>query len=120
MPRNIMNVEEITIAEAREFMEKSEGELSEFQRRAYEYAVRFAKIEGGPAKKLVKMLVEKCALSRKEAIQVTNCLPSTVEELRTILTVKGKIVTAEHLENILATIKRIAGGAELSILEKRE
>jgi|YelNatPaOPRAMG01_1025707.scaffolds.fasta_scaffold09195_3 DNA-directed RNA polymerase subunit F len=118
MPRNIVNVDEITIAEAKEFMEKSEGELSEFQRRAYEYAVKFAKMKGDSAKKLVEALVEKCSLSRKEAIQVVNCLPSTVEELRAILAVKGKMVTAEHLEDILSTIRETIREAEVSIQEK--
>ncbi|MBS7644728.1 MAG: RNA polymerase Rpb4 family protein [Candidatus Bathyarchaeia archaeon] len=120
MPRNIVKVEEITIAEAKELMEGSEGELSEFQRRAYEYAVRFSKMDSGSAKRLLKTLVEKSSLSRKEAIQVVNCLPSSIEELRTILAVKGKVVTAEHLDDILSTIRETVGEAEISIPGRKE
>ncbi|MGC8962343.1 MAG: hypothetical protein ACP5K1_07900, partial [Candidatus Bathyarchaeia archaeon] len=63
MPRNIVDVEEITIAEAKELMEGSEGELSEFQRRAYEYAVRFSKMDSGSARRLLKALLDRSSLS---------------------------------------------------------
>ena len=107
MPRNVINVEEITVAEAKELMEIAEGELSEFQRRAYDYATKFAKIDADTAKRLVKVLMERFSLSRKDAIQVANCVPSSIEELRTILTVKGKVITTEQLEKILSTINEI-------------
>lgn len=107
MPRNIINVEEITIAEAKELMKMAEGELSEFQRRAYDYTTKFAKIEAEAAKTLVRILTEELSLSRKEAIQVANCAPSSIEELRTILTVKGKVITTEQLEKILSTINKV-------------
>jgi len=89
-------------AEAKKTLEKAkEEELGEFQRRTLDYASKFSKIPAAKSEKLVKELFEKFQIERKDAIQIVNTMPRYVEELRTILTVKGKIVGATELENIL-------------------
>jgi len=92
-------------AEAKKTLEKAkEEELGEFQRRTLDYASKFSRIPAAKAEKLVKDLSEKFQLERKDAIQIVNTMPRYAEELRTILTVKGKIVGATELENILKLV----------------
>ena len=92
-------------AEAKRTLERAkEEELGEFQRRTLDYASKFSKISPAKAEKLVKELTEKFQLDRKDAIQIVNSMPRFTEELRTILTVKGKIVGVAELENILKLV----------------
>lgn len=87
-------------------MEKAkEDELGEFQRRTLDYASKFAKVPAPKAEKLVRELGEKFQLDRKDAIQIVNTMPRYVEELRTILTVKGRIISGTQLEDILKLVK---------------
>lgn len=104
MPRKLIDVKPITTAEARRILERAkEDELGEFQRRTRDYTVKFSKVPAGKAEKLVKDLCEKHQLDRKDAIQIANCMPSSIEEIRTVLTIKGRVFTTEQLEEILKT-----------------
>jgi len=51
-------------------------------------------------------LCSKLQLDRNDAIQIVNCLPQTVEELRAVLTIKGRFVSTEQLNGILEIMKR--------------
>ena len=105
MPRKLIDAKPITTAEARRILEKaSEDELGEFQRRTRDYTIKFSKIQPGKAEKLLRDLSEKHHLERKDAIQVANCMPSSIEEVRTVLSVKGRVFTTEQLEDILETL----------------
>ena len=102
MPKKILKVKEITIDEAKEILEKvDEEDLGEFQRRVLEFAQRFSKLSSSNAKKLVKKLTEDFELKMNEAIQIVNCMPETVEEIRSILAVKGRTFQTEFFEKIL-------------------
>lgn len=105
MPRKIIDSRPITTAEAKKTLEKAkEEELGEFQRRTLDYATKFSKIPPPKAEKLVKELSEKYQLDRKDAIQISNSMPRYIEELRTILTVKGRIIGGTQLEDILKLV----------------
>jgi DNA-directed RNA polymerase subunit F len=105
LPRKIVDSKPTPTAEAKRTLEKAKGEeLGEFQRRTLDYASKFSRIPAAKAEKLVKELAEKFQLERKDAIQIVNTMPRYTEELRTILTVKGKIVGASELENILKLV----------------
>jgi DNA-directed RNA polymerase subunit F len=105
LPRKLIETKPITTAEARRILEKaSEGELGEFQRRTRDYTVKFSKIPAGKAEKMLRDLSDKHQLERKDAIQIANCMPSSIEELRTILSVRGRVFTTERLEDILKTL----------------
>jgi len=107
MPRKIIRVEEITLAQAKKAIEEvKQEELGEFQRRTLDYLSKFTKITPDKAKKLVQELVEKFKLENKEATQLVNCMPKSVEEMRTILAVRGKIFLAEQLESILKVMDK--------------
>jgi DNA-directed RNA polymerase subunit F len=107
MPRKILESTEVTIAEAKRLLERAEeSELGEFQRRVLEYDQKFAKLKADKARKLTSDLVSGFGIERKEAVQVVNCMPQTVGELRSILGSKGRILTTEQLEEMLKTIEK--------------
>ena len=94
-----------TTVEAKKILERAkEDELGEFQRRTLDYASKFSKVSPAKAEKLVKELAEKHQLDRKDAIQIANTMPHYLEELRSILTVKGRIVSSQQLEDILKLV----------------
>ena len=80
--------------------------MGEFQRRTLEYTRKFSKLKPDEAEKLAEDLSEKLQLERADAIQIVNTMPQTVEELRAVLTVKGRFVTTDQLNGILAIMKR--------------
>jgi DNA-directed RNA polymerase subunit F len=102
LPRKIVDSKPTTTPEAKRILEKvKEEELGEFQRRTLDYTSKFSRISPAKAEKLVRELTEKYELDRKESIQIANSMPQFIEELRTILTVKGRIISASRLEDIL-------------------
>ena len=110
MPRKIVDSKPATTAEARRTLEKAkEEELGEFQRRTLDYTTKFGKIPPQKAEKLVRELGEKFQLDRKDAIQIVNTMPRYVEELRAILTVKGRIVGGSQLEEMLRLVNGYRG-----------
>ena len=100
-----MDSKPVPTPEAKRTLERAkEEELGEFQRRTLDYASKFSRISPAKAEKLVKELSEKFQLDRKDSIQIVNTMPRYIEELRTILTVKGRIVGASELEGILKLV----------------
>ena len=107
MARKILIEKAITNAEAKAVLEKvKEEELGEFQRRTLDYTRRFAKLPSDKASKLVEQLSSDLQLDRNDAIQIVNSLPQSIEELRAVLTVKGRFVSTEQLNGILQIMKR--------------
>jgi DNA-directed RNA polymerase subunit F len=105
LPRKLIDAKPIATAEARRILEKAkEDELGEFQRRTRDYTIKFSRIQPGKAEKLLRDLSEKHQLDRKDAIQVANCMPSSIEEIRTVLSTKGRLFTTEQLTDILKTL----------------
>jgi len=105
LPRKLIDAKPITTAEARRILERaSEDQLGEFQRRTRDYTIKFSKIAAGKAEKLIRDLCEKHQLERKDAIQIANCMPSSIEEIRTVLAVKGRVFTTDQLEGVLKTL----------------
>jgi len=88
-------------------LKKLESELDQFQRRTLDYADKFSKIDAGKAAELVEELVSRFSLERERAIQLVNCMPETIEEIR-VFFVGGKwrLMTPSQLEEILQTLKK--------------
>src|SRR5215831_16238660 len=107
MGRRLVEQKLITNPEARSVLEDvNEEQLGEFQRRTLEYTRKFSKIPQKEASRLTEELHTTLQLERNDAIQIVNCLPSTVEELRALLTVKGRFVSTEQLNGILEIMRR--------------
>jgi len=105
-----MDSKPIATSEARRILERaSEEELGEFQRRTRDYTIKFSKIQASKAEKLIRDLTEKHQLERKDAIQIANCMPASIEEIRTVLAIKGRVFTTEQLQGILKTVSAYSG-----------
>ncbi len=107
MGRKILDEKLITNPEAKAILENvKEEELGEFQRRTLEFTRKFSKMPPKDASKLTEELHTTLQLERNDAIQIVNCLPTSVEELRALLTVKGRFVSTEQLNGILEIMRR--------------
>lgn len=84
MAFEVKKEKKITISEARKILKKR-GDLNELQRRTLDYASKFSSLDAKVAEKLTKDLVDKFGLDRGVAVQIINCMPGSVEEIRTFL-----------------------------------
>jgi DNA-directed RNA polymerase subunit F len=107
LPRKIIFKQRIPIPVAKKILESiDEAELGEFQRRTLEYARRFSKVSPERSNELLEELIKKFQLEESIAVQIVNSFPETIEEIRSIIAVKGRIVTNDELINILELIKK--------------
>ena len=78
-----------------------EENLDQLQRRTFDYVSKFSKTDVESAQKLVGMLVADYGLDEIEAVQIVNCMPKSVEELRVFLAGGRKIIETTKLEAIV-------------------
>ena len=90
----------ITLPEAKETLEKLDKELSQFQRKTLNYISNFSKIDKENDEKLKEVLVSKIGLESKEAAQIINCMPESIEELRVFFP-RYKAIETEKLQEVL-------------------
>lgn len=103
MPRKAIKERVVTIPKVKELLESiGEEKLDQFQRRSLDYASKFSKVDVNTAEKLVAELVGNFELEEEEAVQVVNCMPESVEEIRVFLAGGRRIVETSKLEKILA------------------
>ena len=102
MPRKALKERKLTVPEVKQLLEGlGEENLDQFQRRALDYTAKFTKIDMKFAKKLVKGLVKNFELDEEEAVQIVNCMPESIEEIRVFLAGGRKIVETQKLREIL-------------------
>jgi len=103
MPRKAIKKRIITIPQVKEILESiGEEKLDQFQRRSLDYTSKFSKLDSETAEKLITGLVEKFELEEEEVVQLVNCMPESVEEIRVFLAGGRRIVEISKLEEILA------------------
>lgn len=78
-----------------------EADLDQFQRRAFDYTSKFSRTSSEFAEKISERLVKEFGLEEDEAVQVVNCMPKSVEELRIFLAGGRKIIETGKLETIV-------------------
>jgi DNA-directed RNA polymerase subunit F len=71
--------------------------LDQFQRRTLDYASKFSKVDPAKAEELVAKLVKEYELDEVEAVQIINCMPETIDELRVFLAGGRKIIETSKL-----------------------
>ena len=81
-----------------------EENLDQFQRRTLDYVKKFSKVDAKTAEKLLGKLVKEFGLEEAEAVQVVNCMPETVDELRVFLASGRKIIETAKLEAIVSLL----------------
>ena len=88
----------------KELAAMGEENLDQFQRRTFDYVSKFAKIEEAAVDGLLERLVTEFGLDEDEAVQVVNCAPESVDELRVFLAGGRKIIETAKLEAIVALL----------------
>lgn len=89
----------LTTPQVKKLLEElGEENLDQFQRRVLDYASKFSKVDAETAEKLVKKLVEEFGLEETEAVQIVNCMPESLEEIRVFLGGGRKIIESSKLE----------------------
>jgi len=102
MAKNAIREKNLTISQVKKLLVSlGEENLDQFQRRTLDYASKFSKVDAKASEKLMEKLVEKFGLEEEEAIQVVNCMPKSVEELRVFLSGGRKIIETSKLEAIV-------------------
>ncbi|MGQ9566236.1 MAG: RNA polymerase Rpb4 [Candidatus Bathyarchaeales archaeon] len=97
----------LTLPEVKELLESlSEEQLDQFQRRTLDYTAKFSKITPDNAEKLTQKLVKEFELEPTEAIEIVNCMPASVEEIRVFLGGGKKIIETAKIETILSLLNQ--------------
>ncbi len=92
----------LTLLEVKQLLESlGEENLDQFQRRTLDYVSKFLKMEVKTAGKPVEKLVTEFGLEEEEAVQIVNCMPKSIEELRIFLASGRKIIETAKLEAII-------------------
>ena len=78
-----------------------EENLDQFQRRTLDYVNKFSKADPEKAEELLQVLVKKYEIDEAEAVQIINCMPETVDELRVFLAGGRKIIETSKLQAIV-------------------
>ena len=81
-----------------------EENLDQFQRRTLDYVNKFSKLDAEAAETLLEKLVKEFGLDEAEAVQVVNCMPETVDELRVFLAGGRKIIETVKLDAIVSLL----------------
>ena len=97
----------ITILQAKELLESiGEERLDQFQRRSLDYTAKFSKVKSGRAELVVTNLMEDFELREEEAVQIGNCMPESIQELRVFLVGGRRIMETTKLKKILAFLEK--------------
>ena len=65
---------------------------------------KISKLDAKAAEKLLEKLVKEFGLDEAEAVQVVNCMPETVDELRVFLAGGRKIIETAKLDAIVSLL----------------
>jgi DNA-directed RNA polymerase subunit F len=95
----------LTIPQVKKVMESvGEENLDQLQRRTFDYVSKFSKVEPEDAEKVLRKLLTDFGLEEVEAVQIVNCMPKSVEELRVFLAGGRKIIETSKLEAIVSLL----------------
>ena len=78
-----------------------EANLDQLQRRTFDYVSKFAKVKSETGETLVQKLMTDFGLEETEAVEIVNCMPKSIEELRVFLAGGRKIIETAKLEAIV-------------------
>lgn len=111
MPREIKGYEDIPLPVAKDILERriKENEVLDIQRKTLNYLTKISKCKPNIALRLVSELCKRFGLRRETSVMIVNIMPSTVDELRTIVSIEEKTFTTEELNEILKVISECKG-----------
>jgi len=101
MSKESVGEKKLTLPQVKKLLESvGEENLDQLQRRTFDYVSKFSKVDAEAAEKLVEKLVKEFSLEEDEAVEIVNCLPKTVDELRVFLAGGRKIIDISTLKTI--------------------
>jgi DNA-directed RNA polymerase subunit F len=109
VPKEVLEEKSITLEEVQQTLKENEekGELSYIQRVTLDYAIKFSQLNAEAAKKLVGELQTDFNLDLDTAIQIVNCMPSSLGELRAFLVgTKESTISQEQQKEIVDRINK--------------
>ena len=102
MSKSEVSENRLTLPQVKKVLETiGEENLDQFQRRTFDYVSKFTKAEPEAAEELLQKLTKEYELDESEAVQIINCMPQTVDELRIFLAGGKKIIEAQKLSQIV-------------------
>jgi len=105
MKKSERKEKKLTLPQVKKVLDSiGEENLDQFQRRTLDYVNKFSKMNLTASKKLLKKLVKDFDLDESEAVQVLNCVPQNIDELRVFLAGGRKIIETAKLESIIALL----------------
>ena len=95
----------LTVPQVKQALEAlGEEQLDQFQRRTLDYTAKFSKIEPENSEVLLQKIVRDFELEMNEAVEIVNCMPESVEEIRVFLGGGKKIIETSKIEAILSLL----------------
>jgi len=102
MSKREISASKLTLPQVKQTLESvGEENLDQFQRRTLDYVSKFSKVAPADAESLLEKLVKEYLLDEDEAVQIVNCMPETVDELRIFLAGGRKIIETQKLTTIV-------------------
>jgi|SRR5665648_9854 len=102
MSKREVSESRLTLPQVKKIMEAiGEENLDQFQRRTLDYVSKFSKASPEKAEELLQTLLKEYELDEAEAVQIINCMPETVDELRVFLAGGRKIIETQKLKQIV-------------------
>ena len=102
MSKREVSENRLTLPQVKKVLETiGEENLDQFQRRTLDYVSKFSKVDPKVAEELLQKLTKEFELDEAEAVQIINCMPETVDELRVFLAGGKKIIEASKLRQIV-------------------
>jgi DNA-directed RNA polymerase subunit F len=108
MSKRELSENKLTLPQVKKLLESiGEENLDQFQRRTLDYANKFSKVDAGGAEQLLEKLVKEFGLDEDEAVQIVNCMPESVDELRVFLAGGRKIIETSKLEAVVSLLNEL-------------
>jgi DNA-directed RNA polymerase subunit F len=106
MPKEIISEEEVTLPQVKKLLAQrgKEGELSFQQSITLEHASAFSRMAPAVSLKVVEKLIKNYDLTRSQSVQIVNIAPTTIEELKSILSSRATSLSDEQLIEIVDLI----------------
>ena len=105
MSKREVSENRLTLPQVKKVLESiGEENLDQFQRRTLDYANKFAKADPVKAEQILNVLVHEYEIDEAEAVQIVNCMPETIDELRIFLAGGRKIIETQKLQSIVSLL----------------
>jgi len=105
MSKRELSESKLTLPQVKKALESvGEENLDQFQRRTLDYVSKFAKVDAEVSEELLEKLVTEFGLDEDEAVEIVNCMPESVDELRVFLAGGRKIIETAKLQTIVSLL----------------